>query len=112
MNQTPTTARSSFSKALKPDTLGNWTTGSRNTIRNHFIAMAGEFLGTFLFLFFAFAPTQIAVTTLKGEDGILPNTSALLFIASAFGVSLTVNVWAFYRINGGMLNPAVRVFLF
>jgi len=92
----------------KIHSLGNWESGSRNTIRNHFIAMTGEFLGTFLFLFSAFGPTQIAVTTLKNEaNPSVPNTSALFFIAAAFGVSVTVNVWAFYRINGGMLNPAV-----
>ena len=91
--------------------LGSWTSGSRNTIRNHFVAMAGEFLGTFLFLFSAFAPTQIAVKALKKgaiTGPTVPDTSALFFIAAAFGVSVTVNVWAFYRINGGMLNPAVR----
>ncbi|KAE9362705.1 MIP family channel protein [Stipitochalara longipes BDJ] len=103
MGQDPTT---------KIHSLGNWTTGSRNTIRNHFVAMIGEFLGTFLFLFFSFAPTQIAVTALKNGPSTsppIPDTSALLFIAAAFGVSVTVNVWAFYRINGGMLNPAVTL---
>ena len=34
-----------------------------NKIRNHFIAMVGEFVGTFLFLFFAFAGTQVANST-------------------------------------------------
>jgi aquaporin related protein len=90
--------------------LGNWTTGSRNTIRNHFVAMLGEFCGTFLFLFFSFAPTQIAVLATKETTDAanpVPNTSNLLFIAVAFGASLAANVWAFFRINGGMLNPAV-----
>ena len=31
-----------------------------NRVRNHFVAMVGEFIGTFLFLFFAFAATQVA----------------------------------------------------
>jgi aquaporin related protein len=84
-------------------------------MRNHIIAMLGEFFGTFLFLFFAFAPTQIAVTAIKNtpnptdSTGVVPNIPALLFIAGAFGASLAVNVWTFYRINGGMLNPAVTL---
>jgi hypothetical protein len=106
-------AGSNPTTTTKTHSLGNWASGSRNTTRNHFVAMVGEFLGTFLFLFFSFTPTQIAVTTLKSSastDPSVPNTSALLFIAMAFGVSVTVNVWAFYRINGGMLNPAVGFF--
>jgi aquaporin rerated protein, other eukaryote len=31
----------------------------------------------------------------------------ILFIALAFGFSLAVNAWAFYRISGGLFNPAV-----
>lgn len=92
--------------------LGNWTTESRNTVRNHFIAILGEFCGTFLFLFFAFAPTQIAVSATKATTDMtnpIPETQNLLFIAVAFGASLAANVWAFYRINGGMLNPAVTL---
>ncbi|KAN0105818.1 aquaporin-like protein [Hyaloscypha variabilis] len=96
----------------KTHSLGNWTSGSRNTIRNHFVAMTGEFIGTFFFLFCSFAPTQIAVTALKNGPStgpVIPDTSALFFIAASFGVAVTVNVWAFYRINGGMLNPAVTL---
>lgn len=99
-------------EANQKRSLGNWATGSRNTIRNHFTAMLGEFCGTFLFLFFAFAPTQIAVTATKGTTDAanpLPNTSNLLFISVAFGASVAANVWAFFRINGGMLNPAVTL---
>jgi aquaporin related protein len=98
----------------KTHSLGNWTSGSRNTIRNHFVAMTGEFIGTFFFLFCSFAPTQIAVTALKNGPStgpVIPDTSALFFIAASFGIAVTVNVWAFYRINGGMLNPAVCLFL-
>ena len=80
-----------------------------NKIRNHFVAMVGEFLGTFMFLFFAFTATQVANTAASGaaasdEDGTLPqvpNVSVLLYIALAFGFSLAVNVWIFFRISGG-----------
>lgn len=78
-----------------------------NKIRNHFVAMVGEFIGTFLFLFFAFSATQVANAAAAGADtqsGTLtqvPNTSVLLYIALAFGFSLAVNAWVFFRISGG-----------
>lgn len=72
-----------------------------NKLRNHFIAFLGEFVGTFLFLFFAFAATQVANEAASaGADGV-PNTSVLLYIALAFGFSLAVNAWVFFRITGG-----------
>lgn len=30
-----------------------------------------------------------------------------MYISLAFGFSLTVNAWVFYRISGGLFNPAV-----
>nr|POE89910.1 aquaporin-1 [Quercus suber] len=84
-----------------------------NKIRNHFIAMMGEFAGTFLFLYFAFSATQVANAAAAGadtQDGSLsqvPNASTLLYISLAFGFSLAVNAWVFFRISGGLFNPAV-----
>ncbi|KAL4902688.1 hypothetical protein BDW74DRAFT_56668 [Aspergillus multicolor] len=78
--------------------------------RNNFIAMAGEFVGTFLFLFFSFAGTQVANTP-KPVDGAPPNTDALLYSSLSFGFSLMVNIWAFYRVTGGLFNPAVTLAL-
>lgn len=78
-----------------------------NKPRNHLIAMIGEFIGTFLFLFFAFSATQVANAAAAGadtSDGSLtqvPNTSVLLYISLAFGFSLAVNAWVFFRISGG-----------
>ena len=80
--------------------------GLADTTRNDIIAVIGEFVGTFLFLFWSFAGTQISNTP-KPAPGSLPNTSNLLFASLAFGFSLTVNVWAFYRITGGLFNPSV-----
>jgi len=74
--------------------------------RNNAVAALGEFVSTFLFLFWSFVGTQISNTP-KPPDGANPNPSALLFAALAFGFSLTVNVWAFYRITGGLFNPSV-----
>jgi aquaporin rerated protein, other eukaryote len=83
-----------------------------HSIRNHIVVMVGEFAGTFLFLFFAFSGAQIAVTATKAAtpaDAVAqaPNTPNLFYISASFGFSLLVNVWAFYRVSGGMLNPSV-----
>ncbi|EXJ85454.1 aquaporin rerated protein, other eukaryote [Capronia coronata CBS 617.96] len=83
--------------------------------RNHFIAMAGEFVGTFLFLFLAFAGTQVANTpqTTTGSTSTNlpqgPNPAQLLYISLCFGFSLAVNAWIFFRISGGLFNPAVTL---
>lgn len=79
--------------------------------------MSGEFIGTFLFLFFAFSGTQVAKTTNKQtqtqtqapaattvDQG--PNPAQLLYISLCFGFSLAVNAWVFFRISGGLFNPA------
>jgi aquaporin related protein len=70
-----------------------------------------------MFLFFAFAGTQIANLnansptpgTSSGAADV--NTSNLMFIALAFGFSLMVNVWIFFRISGGLFNPAISLAL-
>ncbi|BDD61002.1 hypothetical protein MAP00_006086 [Monascus purpureus] len=82
-----------------------------DTMRNNLVAVAGEFVGTFLFLFFSFAGTQVSNTP-KPADGSPPNTSNLLYSALCFGFALTANVWAFFRVTGGLFNPAVTLALF
>jgi aquaporin related protein len=77
------------------------------TVRNHFIAFIGEFVGTFLFLFFAFAATQVANMIAIQTSSGFPSASSLLYISLAFSFSLCVNVWIFFRISGGLFNPAV-----
>jgi len=76
----------------------------RKDIRGHFTAMTGEFVGTFMFLFFAFAATQIANNL---TPSTAPSLDQLFFISLAFGLSLLVTAWVFYRISGGLFNPAV-----
>lgn len=63
-------------------------------------------MGTFLFLFFAFAGTQIANEATITSTG--PDLQRLLYISLIFGFSLAVNVWVFFRVSGGLFNPAVR----
>jgi aquaporin related protein len=76
-----------------------------NSARHLFVSFIGEFVGTFLFLFFAFAGTQVA-NNILGRRRI--DVGTLLYISLAFGFSLAVNVWVFFRISGGMFNPAVN----
>jgi len=72
-------------------------------LRGHLIAALSEFLGTTMFLWFAFAGTQAAA-----QNGTTAtSTEGLLFISLCFGFSLMVTVWAHYRISGGLFNPAV-----
>jgi len=80
-----------------------------NRLRHYVVSMVGEFVGTFLFLFFAYAGTQVANTNASALPQ--PNLSALLYSSLAFGFSLAVNVWVFLRISGGQFNPAVTVAL-
>ena len=92
-----------------------WTMWMNSNAKNHFVAFIGEFVGTTMFLFFAFAGTQVAnigsnassdSNTTTGEaTGFSP--TVLLYISVVFGFSLMVNVWIFFRISGGLFNPAV-----
>lgn len=75
------------------------------TVKGHIVAMSGEFVGTTMFLFFAFGGTQIANTI----DSNIPNLGQLTYISLSFGFSLAVTAWVFYRISGGLFNPAVRI---
>ncbi|MCJ1465264.1 hypothetical protein MMC07_003880 [Pseudocyphellaria aurata] len=77
--------------------------------------MSGEFAGTFLFLFFAFSGTQVAnaqkfVGSTTEAQG--PDPSQLMYISLCFGFSLAVNAWVFFRISGGLFNPAVTLGMF
>lgn len=78
-------------------------------VKNHFVAMSAEFTGTFLFLLFAFGGTN-AVNTAPKEgqpENLAADPAKLLFISLCFGMSLAVNAWVFFRISGGLFNPAV-----
>lgn len=76
------------------------------TLRGHLLAMFSEFIGTTMFLWFAFAGTQAAAQTTA--NGVM-DTTRLVFISLSFGISLMVTVWAHYRISGGLFNPAVSL---
>ncbi|KAI5796229.1 aquaporin 1 [Peziza echinospora] len=92
---------------------GGW---KNSVMKNYGVAAIGEFLGTFLFLFFAFAGTQcvkLAYDPLKENQNdpasAFATAGLLIYVAMCFGVSLAVNVWIFYRVSGGIFNPAVTL---
>lgn len=87
----------------------------KNT-RGHIVAAIGEFAGTIFFLFFAFAGTQVANISSNTNTGTeitttvaQKNPAQLLYISLSFGFSLAVNAWVFFRISGGLFNPAVSL---
>ncbi|KXJ86775.1 aquaporin-like protein, partial [Microdochium bolleyi] len=89
--------------------------------KNHFVSSLGEFVGTTLFLLIAFAGTEVAniqsqATNTGGTDSNSTtgattgfDVAVLMYISVIFGFSLMVNVWVFFRISGGLFNPAVTL---
>lgn len=76
--------------------------------RNTLVVVLGEFCGTFMFLFSSFLGAQTALITNNPDDphaSLLP--FSLLYVAASFGAAATVNIWIFFRVTGGMFNPAV-----
>lgn len=85
---------------------------TRTIIKNHFVAMAGEYVGTTLFILCCLGGTHVALlpeTSVTGDFGQPLNTSSLFYISLSIGLSLTVNVWIFFRVSGGLFNPAVSL---
>ncbi|KAF1356198.1 aquaporin-like protein, partial [Delphinella strobiligena] len=106
-------SRGASNHLSRTETLQSLAQSLPDTIRNHAIAMIGEFVGTLLFLFLALSGTQTAnnIHTSSGltlaEAG--SNPQQLLYISLCFGFSLAVNAWTFFRISGGLFNPAVTL---
>ncbi|KAF2692150.1 aquaporin [Lentithecium fluviatile CBS 122367] len=107
-----------FTKAANPNTIHDaenlrlpFSKRIPDGIRNHFIAMCGEYVGTVLFLYFALSGCQVA-NNIRSSAGLTvqdtgANPQQLQYIALSFGFSLAVNAWVFFRISGGLFNPAV-----
>ncbi|KAL7794321.1 aquaporin-like protein [Trichoderma ceciliae] len=82
----------------------------REPIRNEVVVVFGEFCGTFMFLLMSFIGTQAAIeNNFPGNPDALLFPFSLMYIAASFGSALAVNVWVFYRVTGGMFNPAVTL---
>ncbi|KAI9139937.1 aquaporin-like protein [Paraphysoderma sedebokerense] len=70
-----------------------------------FVAAIGEFVGTTFFIFLALGGVDAALRINNGTlDGV-----GVLIVAFSFGFSLLALVWAFYRITGGVFNPAITL---
>lgn len=79
-----------------------------SSTRNALTVIVGEFCGTFMFLLLSFIGAQTALNTNSPGDPSAPLLPfSLLYIAASFGTALAVNVWIFFRVTGGMFNPAV-----
>ncbi|RFU80926.1 aquaporin-2 [Trichoderma arundinaceum] len=82
----------------------------RDGVRNELVVMFGEFCGTFMFLLMSFIGTQAAVENNSPGNPDAPLFPfSLMYVAASFGAALAVNVWVFYRVTGGMFNPAVTL---
>ncbi|KAF9871397.1 hypothetical protein CkaCkLH20_11044 [Colletotrichum karsti] len=78
--------------------------------RNLLVIVLGEFCGTFMFLLLSFIGAQTAIVTNAAADPDAPmGPDSLLYIACSFGTAIAINVWIFYRVSGGMFNPAVTL---
>jgi hypothetical protein len=75
-------------------------------VQTHLVAATGEFVGTFLFLFMGYAGHMMIVDQSAASTS-MPGFLQTVAIAYAYGFSLLVTAWAFYRISGGLFNPAV-----
>jgi aquaporin related protein len=79
-------------------------------MEGHFIAAVAEFAGTFMFLYMGYAGnlmTSLQAVPAVAPDGDGPASQTVVFTALSYSLALLVNVWAFYRISGGLCNPAV-----
>jgi aquaporin related protein len=81
-------------------------------VKGHIVACVGEFVGTFMFLLFALGGTNV-VNTAPAEGAnatdLSANPSKIMYISLVFGLALAVNAWVFFRISGGLFNPAVTM---
>ncbi|KXL46409.1 MAG: hypothetical protein FE78DRAFT_115380, partial [Acidomyces sp. 'richmondensis'] len=75
----------------------------------------GEVLGTTMFLFLAegAAKTANLSRTASQSNAVSAplDSQTIMMIATSFGLSLLVTAWMFYRITGGLFNPAITVAL-
>ncbi|KAI0505621.1 aquaporin [Xylaria bambusicola] len=80
-------------------------------VKNHIVAVLSEFAGTFMFLLFAFGGTNVVNSApAEGQpEDLAADPAKLLYISLCFGMSLAVNAWVFFRISGGLFNPAVTI---
>jgi len=85
-------------------------------LRDDAISGAIEFLGTTTFLLLGLGGVQAAVTSsASSRAAAAPGAKSpdeIMFIATSFGLALLTSAWTFYRVTGGVFNPAVALSLF
>ena len=112
MTYCPLSSSCSYNALSSPSTMKMQTTLLKDywpntTLVDDAKAAAIEFVGTTVFLLLAFGGTQ-------GSHEVLVQGSDLeraLYIATAFGLSLLVSAWFFFRATGGLFNPDVSLAL-
>ncbi|KAI7775769.1 hypothetical protein LA080_006401 [Diaporthe eres] len=85
--------------------------GKNSVLGSHFVAATAEFVGTFFFLWLGYGGQLMALTQAAAPAGTGGGASSetVVFISLIYSFSLLVNAWAFYRISGGLFNPAVSL---
>ncbi|KAK8066473.1 aquaporin rerated protein [Apiospora hydei] len=82
-------------------------------LQQHIVAATGEFVGTFMFLFMGYSGHLMVLDQVGTDKNSVANTSLgflqTMVVGFTYGFSLLVSVWAFYRISGGLFNPAVTL---
>ncbi|KAK6834536.1 hypothetical protein PG987_009230, partial [Apiospora arundinis] len=83
------------------------------TFQQHVVAATGEFVGTFMFLFMGYSGHLMILDQVSTDRNSVANSSLgflqTMAVGFTYGFSLLVSVWAFYRISGGLFNPAVTL---
>ncbi|KAL2204670.1 aquaporin-like protein [Sarocladium strictum] len=83
-------------------------------MKGHGTAVIGETLGTAIFLFIAEGAAKtanLARTAAQTQTDAPLDATSIQLIGTAFGLSLLVCAWMFYRVTGGLFNPAITVAL-
>lgn len=82
--------------------------GHISSVQSHMIAASGEFVGTFFFLWIGYSAQLMVLDQTSGLATAGGSSSeTIVFVSLVYSFSLLVNAWAFYRISGGLFNPAV-----
>lgn len=81
--------------------------------RNHLVAVSAEFVGTFMFLLFAYVIANASNLAFLPSDQTDSdsNPAGITMIAFGFGFSVMACVFCFFRVSGGHLNPSVTLSL-
>ncbi|KAM0755899.1 aquaporin-like protein [Meredithblackwellia eburnea MCA 4105] len=87
---------------------------SKETLKRDAVAFVGEFVGTTMFLFLGLGGVKTALATQSLVDipvtGFITNET-IFMVATSMGLSLLITCWVFYRISGGLFNPAITLSL-